>query len=60
MAAHNLISKLSQAIKSCVEFYSRDISLQINSISQTFQNEKFTREQEKIGELLACLETTLA
>ncbi|XTI92171.1 hypothetical protein V2W45_1421691 [Cenococcum geophilum] len=40
--------KLSQAIKSCVEFYSRDISLQINSISQTFQNEKFTREQEKI------------
>lgn len=48
MAAHNL-SKLSQAIKSCVESYGREISAQINDISQTFQDERLTQEQEKLS-----------
>jgi hypothetical protein len=56
MVAH--LSILSQAIKSSVDFYGRDLSLQLSSLSQTFHDEKFTREQKRIGELSAFAETT--
>jgi hypothetical protein len=52
MVAH-LFSKLSQAIKSSVELHGRELSLQLNTLSQTFHDERFTREQERTGELLA-------
>ncbi|KFY48733.1 hypothetical protein V495_01084 [Pseudogymnoascus sp. VKM F-4514 (FW-929)] len=43
--------KLSQAIKSSVDFYGTELSLQVNSLSQTFHDEKFMREQESINDL---------
>lgn len=57
MVAH-LPSKLSQAIKSSVDFYGTELSLQVNSLSQTFHDEKFMREKESISELFVFVKTT--
>jgi hypothetical protein len=41
-----------------VDFYGTELSLQVNSLSQTFHDEKFMREQESISELFVFVKTT--